>query len=97
MLSFIIFAPLGVVLVSLCMTSAVNLCRRTVVIIISKEAIGNCWNILNVILGHTFQPNSQSPGEIKRREVELDSRESSGEIKGREVELGSHQSPSIFK
>ena len=33
----------------------------------------------------------QGPGEIKRREVELDHQESPGEIKSREVELGSHR------
>ena len=34
---------------------------------------------------------AQGPGEIKRREVKLDSQESSGEIKSREVELGFHR------
>ena len=33
----------------------------------------------------------ESPGEIKRIEVELDPQESPGEIKSREVELGSHR------
>ena len=33
----------------------------------------------------------QRPGEIKRREVELDPQESPGEIKSREMELGSHR------
>ena len=39
----------------------------------------------------------QSPGEIKRREVELGSQNSPGEIKRREVELGSQNSPGEIK
>ena len=39
----------------------------------------------------------ESPGEIKRSEVELDSQESPGEIKRREVELDSRDSPGEIK
>ena len=38
-------------------------CRQTMVMIISKEATGNSWYILNVILDHTFHPNSQRDQE----------------------------------
>ena len=39
----------------------------------------------------------QSPGENKRREVELDSQENPGEIKSREVELDSQENPGKVK
>ena len=35
--------------------------------------------------------SAEGPGDIKRREVELDPQDSPGEIKSREVELGSHR------
>ena len=41
--------------------------------------------------------SQESPGEIKRREAELDSRDSPGEIKRREVELDSRDSPGEIK
>ena len=37
------------------------------------------------------------PGEIKRREVELDPQEIPGEIKSEEVELDSQESPGEIK
>ena len=39
----------------------------------------------------------QGPGEIKRREVELDPQESPGEIKRREVVLDPQESPGEIK
>ena len=39
----------------------------------------------------------ESPGEIKRREMELGSQESPGEMKRREMELGSQESPGEIK
>ena len=72
-------------------------CTGWELILLSKFPSNNCKVTLDKMKIFEVLVRSQSPGEIKRREMELDHQDSPGEIKRREVELDPQDSPGEIK